>query len=124
MILMESGVKVLICHRRLFDRDHPRFFFGVVDGYENGLMCVTGHTWVRSYDGTCHRKADERTKIVSVTSGTVIVYQLPRGVDLNNLRMDADDGTLIVRDGAGFEMDLSEGISPANHSESEAVSIG
>ena len=36
-MILETGAKVLIAHRRLFEGDHGRYFTGVVEGYEGGL---------------------------------------------------------------------------------------
>lgn len=109
-MILEPGMKVLIAHRRLFESDHVRFFVGLVEGYENGLSRVTGHTWTRDpYQGKFVRKNDERTKIVAIASGTVIVYQLPAHVSLASLRIESEGNSLVARDEGSFRMDLSEG---------------
>ena len=45
-MILEEGRLVLIVYRRLFERDEARFFAGVVDGYEAGLVKVTGRSWM------------------------------------------------------------------------------
>lgn len=110
-MILETGSKILIAHRRLFEGDHARFFVGVVEGYESGIARVSGHTWIRSgYHGEYRRKADESTKIVSLVSGTVILYALPSSVDLGSLRFSNEAGDLYLRDDGGWQMDLSEGV--------------
>lgn len=109
-MILEPGIKVLIAHRRLFDGDHVRYFVGQVEGYGDGMARVSGHTWTRDpYQGLYVRKSDVRTKIVPVASGTVIVYQLPATVRLEDFVLVAEGAILIAHDGAGFQMDLTEG---------------
>lgn len=109
-MIIENGTKVLIAHRRLFEQDHMRLFTGIVEGYELGIARVLGHTWVRDgYTGEYRRKKDSRTKIISLVSGTVIVYQLPSTVDLSALRVVTKNTNVYMQDGGDFEMDLTEG---------------
>ena len=109
-MILEPGFKVLIAHRRLFEGDQPRYFVGQVEGYGDGLARVIGYTWTRDpYQGLYVRKSDERTKIVPIASGTVIVYQLPATVRLEDFVLVAEGAILIAHDGAAFRMDLSEG---------------
>ena len=57
---------------------------------------------------TC--KEDLRTKIISLSSGTVIVYQLPATVDLESFRVTTEGTDVVARDDGDFRMDLSEGV--------------
>ena len=109
-MILETGMKVLIAHRRLFEGDHARIFVGTVEGYEAGLARVTGYTWTRDpFQGGYHRKDDPRTKIVAIASGTVIVYQLDQAVEVASLRIVHEGNEVIAKDGGGFRMDLTEG---------------
>ena len=108
-------------HPRLWDKgphrsspvvvgDHGRYFVGIVDDYGDGLARIEGYTWLRDgYDGSFSRKQDLRTKMVPVTSGTVIVYELPESVDIDGFEIGVDGLRTVACDRAGFEMDLSEG---------------
>lgn len=108
-MILHSGSKVLIAHRRLFPGDHGRYFVGVVEAYEHGLARIGGHSWLRdSYDGTFHRKLDLRTKIVPLSSGSLFIYQLPDGVDLDTFRIEGEGKQVTACDDRGFEMDLTE----------------
>lgn len=108
-MILEPGMKVLIAHRRLFDGDQPRIFVGTVEGYAEGLARVTGYTWTRDgLRGGYQRKQDLRTKIVALASGTVIVYQLDSGVDLEHLSIGPEGADIVAQDGRGFRMDLTE----------------
>ena len=80
MILTEDD-KLLVVHRRLYAEDNPRFFVGVVSGYEGGVARAVGYSFMRDIaTGKVARKKDPRTKIVSVASGNLLVYQLPSDV--------------------------------------------
>jgi len=110
-MILETGSKVLIAHRRLYEADHPRYFLGIVEGYEHGLARVCGHTFVRDgYQGEYRRKNDERTKVVAIASGTVMLYALPSCVDLASVSFNNEGGDLWLVDGLGWRMDLSESV--------------
>lgn len=110
-MILQNGAKVLVAHRRMFETDHSRFFLGVVEGYEDGIAIVSGHTWVRSgYVGEFERKADERCKLIAITSGTVFVYVLPTNVTLKSMHFAVEGTAVYLRGDGGFEMDLSEGV--------------
>lgn len=108
-MLLTNGSKILVCHRRLFPEDHRRFFFGSVEEYSDGIVKASGFTWKRDPTHGFQRKADRRIKLISIASGTVIVYELPREVDVEAIRIDQRGGhTVIATDGGKFQMDLSE----------------
>ncbi len=106
--MLKAGDKLFIAHRRLFDGDEPRFFSGRVVAYEAGIVKVAGHAWVRErVRGEFGRKPDERIKIVPVTSGAIIVYQLPDSVDLSALRLETRKTSFLLTDGS-YSMDLTD----------------
>lgn len=109
-MILKTGDKVLVAHRRLFADDQPRFFVGVVDGYESGVVMASGYSWVRdSFSGDYDRSPDRRTKVFSLVSGSVIVYRLPETCDAERAEVvQVGEHGLAIRDGSGFEMDLSE----------------
>ncbi|HQY87351.1 MAG TPA: hypothetical protein PK402_01750 [Tepidisphaeraceae bacterium] len=108
-MLLKEGDNIFVAHRRLFDKDEPRFFVGRVDAYEAGVIKTTGHSYVRDLmDGRMIEKPEERTKILSLSSGTLLVYQLPRAVALDALKFVAGDGSLSLTDGKAFTMNLME----------------
>jgi hypothetical protein len=110
-MILEQGDSILVAHRRLYDRDEARFFIGRVDAYEAGVVKVTGHSYVRdSMGGRVLEKADKRTKILSLSSGTLIVYQLPDNVGLEALKFVSADGQLVLTDGKGFTMNVTEAV--------------
>ena len=108
-MILKPGDKVLIVHRRLFESDRGRFFLGTIEEYEDGVASVTGYTIVReSLDGQYLRKDDLRTKIVSMASGTFIVYRLASEFAVEQAQIEPRDNRLMLLDGRGFEMNLSE----------------
>jgi hypothetical protein len=108
-MILDAGDRVLIAYRRLFDHDEPRYFLGRVDAYEDGVLKTTGRTYARDPStGRMIAKADVRTKIVSIASGTLIVYQLPDDVALDRVRFESLEGRITATDGAGFTMNLTE----------------
>ncbi len=110
--MLEQGEKLLIVHRRLFEKDTPRFFVGEVQAYEAGIAKVKGYTFVKDlFSGNMKKKSASRIKIMPIVSGTFIVYQLPVTVLLDSVRFDLDqDGALILKDDGGFSMDVAESV--------------
>jgi len=108
--VIHKGEVLLIVHRRLYTDDEPRFFVGTVDQYDDGLARVTGYTWQRDphSNGAWHRKDDERTKLVALASVTLIAYSLPVESAESLELVRGAEGQVLLRDGQGFEMDLSE----------------
>ncbi|KKO45920.1 hypothetical protein WG68_07875 [Arsukibacterium ikkense] len=107
--MLESGDLLLICYRRLFSNDENRFFLGTVDDYQAGIVKITGHSFLRdSVTGQMAEKSDLATKILSISSGTLIVYQLPATLALHNLRFEQKMMKLTLLDDQGFALDLTE----------------
>ena len=110
-MILEAGTKLLVCHRRLFPEDAPRYFLGSVAAYEDGVAKVVGLTWVRDAAHGFQKKADLRTKVISLHTGAVILYELPAEVEIEALRFEQPKGhQIVLRDDAKFHMDLSERI--------------
>lgn len=100
---------VLVCYRRLFANDENRFFLGQVDGYENGIVKLTGHSFLHDgMTGKMTEKSSLATKIMSISSGSLIVYLLPDNVDINALRFEQQSMKLTLVDDSGFCLDLTE----------------
>ena len=110
--MLEQGEKLLIVHRRLFEKDIPRFFVGEVQAYEAGIAKVKGYTFVKDmFSGNMKKKSGLRTKVISIASGTFIVYQLPVTVLLDSVKFSLDeDGGSVLTDEVGFSMDVSESV--------------
>jgi hypothetical protein len=108
-MLLKSGDKILVAHRRLFEKDVVRFFVGRVEAYEAGMIKATGQSYVRDMmGGQVIGKEETRTKILSLSSGTLMVYQIPDRVELAAITFIAADLQLTLTDGKGFTMNLTE----------------
>ena len=109
-MVIQEGDKILVIHRRLYDGDSSRYFVGVVDGYETGIAKITGQSWLRdALSGSFVRKEGSLTKVVSLSSGTLIVYHLPWNADLSKLRFESTPtGMLWLTDGDSLKLNLTE----------------
>lgn len=107
-MILGTGAKLLACHRRLFEEDHVRFFVGTVTDYEAGIAKVRSFTWTRDPSHGFQRKSDERTKIVPISSGAMLVYELPTEIEMSELRIEQRGYQVHLTDGKKFRIDLSE----------------
>ena len=110
-MLLSAGEKIFVAHRRLFEKDTVRFFVGRADAFDAGIVRATGHSYVRdNISGAMLEKADERTKLFSVVSGTLLFYVLPEDVELSDLQFVDNEGRLMLHDGKHFRMNLSDSV--------------
>jgi len=108
-MLLNKGDTVLVANRRLFETDEVRFFIGRVDEYDAGIVKATGRSYVHDVmSGRMIEKADKRTRILSLSSGTSLVYQIPGTVSLEALKFVDEAGRLSLTDEKGFTMNLTE----------------
>ncbi len=113
-MIISSGNRLLICHRRLFNDDHSRYFIGVAEAYESGMVKMSGYTWLRDHiNGTFQTRQDLRTKIMSLSSGTLICYLLPDEFDPNDALFEQLGNHIwLVDKSSQFKMELTEGVYP------------
>ncbi len=107
--ILKPGEKVHVILRRRFDKDIRRHFAGEVEVYEPGLARATGYVFVID-DLNQHlfvKRPDKRTKIFPLTDGELIVNVLPQTVDIEEVRYELKDRSLIVTDGT-WKMDVKE----------------
>lgn len=108
-MILDEGNKVLIVHRRLFEKDESRYFVGEVVGYEDGIVKTTGYSFVRDMmAGTIIRKEDPRTKIFSLASGSFLVYQLPDAANIKSVEFKAKDDQVVLTGGKTLSMNMTE----------------
>ena len=102
--MLDPGDKVLVVHRRLYEKDVTRYFVGEVLEYDSGIAKVQGYTFVKDmFTGAMQKKTDLRTKLLAVVSGTLIVYQLPSALPLDSLNVSLNqDGGLVLTDDQGL----------------------
>ena len=108
-MILKKGDKIFVAHRRLFEKDEVRFFVGHVEDYDVGVVKATGHSYVRDVmGGQMIEKPEERTKILALFSGALLVYQLPHAVALDQLKFVTADNHLSLTDDKNFVMNLEE----------------
>ena len=113
-MLLAKGDKLLITHRRLYERDAERFFIGTVDAYEDGVVKVTGYTWQHDIPhGIVQRKEDKRTKLISLASGHVICYALAASVDIETVRIEQRKQHMLLTNSTRVLMDLTDRLPSA-----------
>ena len=116
--MLKDGDLLLLVHRRLFNHDHSRYFIGEVEDYADGLVRVGGYSWLRDplIPTGYRRKEDLRTKIFSLSSGTVICYVLDANCDPHDLKIFSDEeGDTFLAEGRRIIMDLTEKHLGVNH---------
>jgi hypothetical protein len=90
------------------DSDSERYFIGTIEAYDHGIARASGRTWARSKRSGEFLGSDERTKIFSILSGTLIVYRLPRGTDVRALELVVDNRETWLKEGSRTLLDLTE----------------
>ncbi|MDH3719528.1 MAG: hypothetical protein OES79_15510, partial [Planctomycetota bacterium] len=87
----------------------PRFFVGEVLDYQAGIVKVSGYSFVREMtSGEVLRKDDPRIKLISITSGMVLLYQLPDETEVSAVAFESQDGDTRLTDGKHVNMNMSE----------------
>jgi len=108
-MILKAGEKVHVIHRRNFEREAHRHFAGVVEAYESGVARVSGHVF--TVDPTKFafiRRPEKRTRLISVSSGEVLVNILPDSVDLEKVTYKQENKGVRVTDGSDWHLDISE----------------
>ncbi len=108
-MILKKGEKIHVIHRRNFESEARRHFVGVVDFYENGVARVTGNVFAVDRSKYAFvRRPESRTRIISLSSGDVLVNVLPPDVDLAKIHYKVENKVTRVTDGANWHLDLSE----------------
>ena len=108
-MLLENGNKILVVHRRLFEKDHSRFFVGAVQGYESGVAKVTGYAFGRdNISQNIVRKQEARTKLIGISSGALIVYCLPDEISVDDVTFFVAETGLQLKAPPNYTLNLSE----------------
>jgi len=108
-MILRSGEKIHVIHRRFYDKDTHRHFIGTVESYENGVARVVGHVYtVDTAKFQYIRRAEVRTRIISLISGDLLVNIIPPSVDLNKVSYKHEKKSVRVTDGSDWFLDLSE----------------
>ena len=108
-MVLEPGNHLLVVHRRLFETDHSRFFVGKVEAYDCGIARVSGYSFGRDHlNSKFVRKPDLRTKVIGISSGSLIIYYLPGDIALENVVFDVTESGLRLNCPPNVSLNLSE----------------
>jgi hypothetical protein len=108
-MIINSGEKVHIIHRQLFEGDARRHFVGVVETCEFTLARVTGYLFaVDTKTNQFVRRDSLRTRVVPLDSSGVIVNILPEHVKIEKITYKyRPAGDILVTDGGDWHLDLT-----------------
>jgi hypothetical protein len=108
-MILRSGEKIHVIHRRHYDKDAHRHFIGSVEAYEGGVARVVGHVYtVDTTKFQYIRRPEVRTRIISVVSGDLLINIIPPSVDLEKITYKHEKKSVRVSDGSSWFLDLSE----------------
>ncbi len=109
-MILKPGEKIHVIHRRFFEKDIHRHFIGQVETCESGIARASGYVFAID-DLSRHlfvKRPDKRIKLISLTTGDLIINVLPTTVDLEEVHYELKNRTLQVTDGKGWTMDVKE----------------
>lgn len=108
-MVLRSGEKVHVIHRRHYEKDQHRHFIGVVEAYEAGVARIVGNVFtVDTTKFQYIRRPETRTRIVSLIAGDVLVNVLPATVQLDKVIYKQEKKAVRVTDGSDWFLDISE----------------
>lgn len=108
-MILRPGEKIHVIHRRFFEKEARRHFIGTVDQYEMGVARVTGYVYtVDRAQFKFVKRPEKRTRIISLSSGDLLVNIIPDNVDLEIVTYKQEKKALRVTDGKSWHLDLSE----------------
>ena len=89
---------------RLTRRYGPRY------GYLYKFGAVVGYAWIQDvHRGAFTRKADMRTQIIALAAGDLMVYKLPKHVNLDNVTVEYGAAKeSFLTDGGNLRMDIMD----------------
>ncbi len=107
--VLQTGDKLHIITRQLFQTDIRRHFVGEVIKYSDLFQEITGYAFVFNTSLNEYKKRpDQRTRVFSLGQAGYIITRVPQEVELNSLRYKFIDNRLILTDNADFQMDINE----------------
>jgi hypothetical protein len=107
--ILGLGEKIHVVTRRAFPEDVRRHFVGAVRAVSEGVAKVEGYVFVlRGATNEYERRPEKRVRVVSLSDAANIINVLPESLDLENLKYTFSSGRLLMTDGAGYELELTE----------------
>ena len=108
-MILRSGEKVHVIHRRCYDKDAHRHFIGTIEAYEGGVARVVGHVFtVDTTKFQYIRRPEVRTRIISIIGGDLLINVIPPSVNLDKITYKQEKKGVRVSDGSDWFLDLSE----------------
>ncbi|HLH77000.1 MAG TPA: hypothetical protein VKV28_09375 [Candidatus Binataceae bacterium] len=108
MATVHPNDRLLIIDRKLFRDDLTRFFVGVVEDCEEGVVRMHGYSYhINPYQMGSEKRVDERTRIVSL-HGTDLCYVLPRELNIAQVAVTHTTKSVILSDGQAWSLDLTD----------------
>ncbi len=109
MPAIRDGDKILVIDRKIFHDDNTRFFIGVVEEYDDGVVRVRGYPFHLSpYEVTgIERHGEERVRVIAI-AGDILLYLLPRETEVGKVQLRRSPKSLQMTDGAAVTVDLTE----------------
>ena len=103
------GEKVHVVTRRAFPQDVRRHFVGSVQAISDDAIKLEGYAFVlRGATNEYERRPEKRVRVVSLSDGANIINVLPESVRLDDLKYAFSSGRLLMTDGDGYELELTE----------------
>jgi hypothetical protein len=103
------GAKVHVVTRRSFAEDVRRHFVGVVQSCAGDVARVEGYAFVlRGATNEYEKRPEKRVRVVSFADAGNIVNVIPESVRLDRLKYSMSSGRLVMTDGDGYELELTE----------------
>lgn len=108
--MLETGEKVFVITRRLFEGDRIRQFVGEVLESSESVIKVRGYVFVHDdFSNEIVRREDLRTRIVSLVDAVNIILVIPKEVVLTNVQYEIDEtNQRLLTDKDSFTMNLNE----------------
>jgi hypothetical protein len=108
-MILKPGEKIHAIHRRYFEKEARRHFVGTVEACEAGVARVSGYVYtVDRAKFVFLRRAEKRTRLISLVSGDTLINVLPDSVDIEKIVYKQEKKALRVTDGSDWYLDLSE----------------
>ncbi|HYW69262.1 MAG TPA: hypothetical protein VE960_06620 [bacterium] len=107
--VLAVGEKVHVVTRRAFPEDVRRHFVGTVQAISDGAIKLEGYAFVlRGATNEYERRPEKRVRVLSLSDTGSIINVLPESVHLEDLAYEFASGRLLMTDGAGYELELTE----------------
>ena len=105
--IIDCGDRLLVVTRRLFPRDVPLHFVGIVDRVTQNALLIHGYAFVLD-EGKFVRSRGQRSRVFPIDN-QVILAVLPDNVEVGRVHFqNGDDGEMYVTDGLQFKIDVRE----------------